>query len=83
MAIIQRLHQQSDRYLRMQLVLTHGESRAIDEHRAILAAVAAHDVKLASSLMKQHIIGAGRLLVQFVSAERQATEQRTKKERRS
>ena len=83
MAIIQRLHQQSDRYLRMQLVLTHGESRAIDEHRAILAAVAAHDVKLASSLMKQHIIGAGRQLVQFVSAERQATELRTKKERRS
>jgi DNA-binding GntR family transcriptional regulator len=83
MAIIQRLHQQSDRYLRMQLVLTHGELRAIDEHRAILAAVAAHDVKLACSLMRQHIIGAGRQLVQFVSAERQASERKTKKERRS
>jgi len=83
MAIIQRLHQQSDRYLRMQLVLTHGESRATDEHRAILAAVTAHDVKLACSLMRQHIIGAGRQLAQFVSAERHASEQRTKKERRS
>jgi DNA-binding GntR family transcriptional regulator len=79
MAIIQRLHQQSDRYMRMQLVLTHGESRAIDEHRAILAAVAAHDVKLAASLMRQHILGAGRKLVRFVSAEREATaEQATK-----
>lgn len=83
MAIIQRLHQQSDRYLRMQLVLTHGESRAIDEHRAILAAVAAHDVKQACSLMRQHILGAGRQLVRFVSAERQASEGRPTKERRS
>jgi DNA-binding GntR family transcriptional regulator len=84
MAIIQRLHQQSDRYLRMQLVLTHGEMRAIDEHRAILSAVAAQDVKLACSLMRQHILGAGRQLVRFVSAERQASEGRSqKKERRS
>ena len=83
MAIIQRLHQQSDRYLRMQLVLTHGESRAIDEHRAILAAVAAQDVKLASSLMRQHILGAGRQLVRFVSAERQASAGRPTKERKS
>jgi DNA-binding GntR family transcriptional regulator len=83
MAIIQRLHQQSDRYLRMQLVLTHGESRAIDEHRAILAAVAAQDVKQACSLMRQHILGAGRQLVRFVSAEREAEESRPTKERRS
>jgi len=83
MAIIQRLHQQSDRYLRMQLVLTHGESRAIDEHRAILAAVAAQDVKEACALMRQHILGAGRQLVRFVSAEREAEEKRPTKERRS
>ena len=30
----QKLHQQCDRYLRMQLALTHGETRANDEHRA-------------------------------------------------
>jgi DNA-binding GntR family transcriptional regulator len=83
MAIIQRLHQQSDRYLRMQLVLTHGESRAIDEHRAIMAAVAAHDVKQACSLMRQHILGAGRQLVRFVSDERQASKGRPTKERKS
>lgn len=83
MAIIQRLHQQSDRYMRMQLVLTHGESRAIDEHRAILAAVTAHDVKKASSLMRQHILGAGRKLVRFVSAEREASEETETTEGRS
>ncbi len=83
MAIIQRLHQQSDRYLRMQLVLTHGESRAIDEHRAILTAVAARDVKHACSLMRQHILGAGRKLVRFVSAQREAAEATPARERRS
>jgi len=83
MAIIQRLHQQSDRYLRMQLVLTHGESRAIDEHRAILAAVAAHDTKQAAALMRQHIVGAGRQLARFVSTERQAAEASAPKSRRS
>ena len=83
MAIIQRLHQQSDRYMRMQLVLTHGESRAIDEHRAILAAVTEHDVKKASALMRQHILGAGRKLVRFVSAEREASEANATNEGRS
>lgn len=83
MAIIQRLHQQSDRYLRMQLVLTHGQLRASDEHRAILAAVAAHDTKQAAALMRQHIMGAGRQLVRFVSDERQAAEQRPSRTRRS
>lgn len=83
MAIIQRLHQQSDRYLRMQLVLTHGQSRAIDEHRGILAAVAAHDTKLAAALMRQHIVGAGRQLVRFVSTERQAATNGSLKSRRT
>ena len=41
MGIVQRLHQQSDRYLRMQLALTHGETRANEEHRAIAAAARA------------------------------------------
>jgi DNA-binding GntR family transcriptional regulator len=34
MSMVGKLHQQSDRYLRMQLALTHGETRAKDEHRA-------------------------------------------------
>lgn len=83
MTIVQRLHQQSDRYLRMQLALTHGESRASHEHRAIFTAVRAHDVKQASSLMRQHILGAGRQLVSFVRAQRAADEGRHIRERGS
>lgn len=77
MAVVQRLHQQSDRYLRMQLVLTHGESRASDEHQQILQAVQAQDVKHAATLMRQHILGAGRQLVTFVRDERDAEARNT------
>jgi len=66
MGIVQRLHQQSDRYLRMQLALTHGETRANDEHRAIAAAARAGDAKRACQLVREHIAGAGRSLLEFL-----------------
>jgi len=70
MGIVQRLHQQSDRYLRMQLALTHGETRANEEHRAIAAAARAGDVKRACALMRDHIAGAGRSLLVFLGQRR-------------
>ena len=71
MGIVQRLHQQSDRYLRMQLALTHGETRANDEHRAIAAAVRAGDAKRACAIMREHIAGAGRSLLEFLGNSRE------------
>jgi DNA-binding GntR family transcriptional regulator len=70
MGIVQRLHQQADRYLRMQLALTHGEHRASEEHRAILAAARQHDVKAGAALLREHILGAGRSLVRFLRDHR-------------
>ena len=70
MSIVQRLHQQADRYLRMQLALTHGETRANDEHRAIAAAARAHDTKRACQLVRDHINGAGRSLIMFLRQQR-------------
>ena len=72
LGIVQRLHQQSDRYLRMQLALTHGETRANEEHRAIAAATRAADVKKASALMRDHIAGAGRSLLVFLRENRES-----------
>ena len=66
----QKLHHQCDRYLRMQLALTHGELRANDEHRAILAAVKKRDTRRASDLLREHILGAGRALRDFLEKER-------------
>jgi DNA-binding GntR family transcriptional regulator len=70
MGIISKLHQHSDRYLRMQLALTHGETRARQEHRAILAAVKKRDTTKACHLLRDHILGAGRSLVVFLETTR-------------
>ncbi len=72
LGIVGKLHQHSDRYLRMQLSLTHGESRARSEHRAILAAVRKRDTVKAPTLMRAHILEAGRSLVSFLEAQRGA-----------
>src|SRR5215216_1426006 len=70
MSIVNKLHQHSDRYLRMQLALTHGETRARHEHRAIAAAARKRDAVKASRLLRDHILGAGRALVTFLEQER-------------
>jgi DNA-binding GntR family transcriptional regulator len=70
LGIVQNLHNQSDRYLRMQLALTHGESRASEEHRAILEAVRAGSAQEASALLERHILGAGRSLGEFLREQR-------------
>jgi DNA-binding GntR family transcriptional regulator len=78
MGIVKNLHQHSDRYLRMQLSLTHGETRAKTEHRAIAVAARKKDVKKASQLLRDHILGAGRSLVTFLEEQRGETAQRSR-----
>jgi DNA-binding GntR family transcriptional regulator len=70
MSMVHKLHQHSDRYLRMQLALTHGETRARHEHRAIAVAARKGDVVKAQRLLREHILGAGRALVSFLEHER-------------
>lgn len=70
MGVAQRLHQHADRYLRMQLVLTHGESQAEEEHRAILDAARRRDGRAACPMLREHIIGAGERLLTFLRAYR-------------
>ena len=70
MTIVSNLHQQSDRYLRMQLALTHGETRARQEHRGIAAAARKRDAVKATRLLRDHILGAGTALVTFLERER-------------
>jgi DNA-binding GntR family transcriptional regulator len=69
MGVVHRLHQNSDRYARMQLALTHGEQRAIIEHRQIVAAVRRRNAKQAATLLRRHILGAGRALLAFLNAQ--------------
>jgi DNA-binding GntR family transcriptional regulator len=66
LATVERLHRLAERYMRMQLALTHGESRAATEHRAILERCRTRDARGASSLLWAHIREAGRALVGFL-----------------
>ena len=59
-----------DRYLRAQLTLTNGMSRARREHKAILDACIAGDADKAAELTRDHILGAGRALVTFLEETR-------------
>lgn len=73
MGVLQKLHQHSDRYFRMQVLLAHGGERANTEHRAIANAVCAKDVESATELMRSHILGAGRSLHAMLQEQRAAT----------
>ncbi len=70
MGVLQKLHQHSDRYFRMEVLLAHGGTRANEEHRAIAGAVAETDMKLAIQLMREHILGAGQSLVELLQNQR-------------
>jgi DNA-binding GntR family transcriptional regulator len=68
--LLGKLHQHAERYLRMQLALTHGESRARNEHRAIAVAARKRDAQKAAQLMRDHILDAGKTLVTFLERHR-------------
>lgn len=68
--VLSTLHNQSDRYMRMQLALTHGEDTAIGEHRAIAAAARTGEADCAARLLREHIIGAGHRLIEFLRVHR-------------
>ena len=68
---VERLHRHAERYMRMQLALTHGESRATAEHREMLARCRRADARGAGSLLSAHIRDAGRALVEFLRTREQ------------
>jgi DNA-binding GntR family transcriptional regulator len=70
LGVLQKLHQHSDRYFRMHVLLAHGGARAAAEHRAITAAVEMKDANAASRLMRAHILQAGQSLVAFLAHQR-------------
>jgi DNA-binding GntR family transcriptional regulator len=72
--VLSMLHNQSDRYTRLQLALTHGEDRASKEHHAIVDAARSGDGKLAVQQLRSHIEEAGRSLIRFLREHRKAGE---------
>lgn len=70
MGVLRKLHQHSDRYFRMQLLLAQGGERAAREHRLIAAAVTSRDVMQATESMREHILGSGRMLLDLIVEQR-------------
>jgi len=70
LTIVENLHRHAERYMRMQLALTQGQTRANDEHRRIVAAARTGDADGAARLLTDHIRGAGRALVAFLRTTR-------------
>jgi len=74
LGIIRNLNYHSNRYVRLQLMLTHGETRAIEEHRLILAHCEKRETDAACSMLVEHILHAGRSLVLYIRNYRRAPE---------
>ena len=70
MGVLQKLHQHSDRYFRMQVLIAHGGPMASAEHREIVQAVTRDEVDTASDLLRAHILGAGRSLLRLLGEQR-------------
>lgn len=68
--VLQKLHQHSDRYFRMQVLIAHGGPTASKEHRAIVDAVVRKETDTAIELLRAHILGAGRSLIRLLGQQR-------------
>ncbi len=70
LAILQSINLQTDRYVRLQLLLTGALSDAEDEHREILRLCTARDVGRAVPYLRTHILKAGHNLLAALRAHR-------------
>jgi len=68
--LIRSVNDRIERFLRLQLSLSHGEKTADREHRAILAACRAGDAEQAAELLAAHIMRAHRSLVEHLPGQR-------------
>lgn len=63
LAILQGINLQTERYIRIHLVMTHGLEAAQSEHRELLRLCAMRDINGAAVHLREHILSTGRALV--------------------
>ncbi|MCA9722943.1 MAG: GntR family transcriptional regulator, partial [Gemmatimonadetes bacterium] len=69
MELVERLHMQCDRLLRLQLTLTDGGAQAVREHEALWHAVSDGDLSRATQQLQEHILGAGTRLAAAIASQ--------------
>lgn len=67
LSILEKIHTNSDRYVRLHLSLTRSQSRSQSEHRAILEACRQRNVSTAKQLLTEHLELAKTLLTQYLT----------------
>jgi DNA-binding GntR family transcriptional regulator len=68
--ILQGINLQTDRYVRLHLLLTQGADEAVREHHELLRLCAMRDADAAVAYLREHILGTGRNLVAALRAHR-------------
>lgn len=63
LAILQGINLQTERYIRVHLVMTHGLEAAQAEHRELLRLCALRETDQAVAYLREHILSTGRTLV--------------------
>lgn len=74
LGMIKKLNNNCDRYTRMVHLFTGDISRTANEHRQLLDVCRARNEELAVEKLRQHIIGAGSNLKQFIQRRRNQPE---------
>jgi DNA-binding GntR family transcriptional regulator len=70
LAILQGINLQTERYIRVHLVMTHGLDAAQAEHRELLRLCAMREVDQAAAYLRAHILSTGRTLVAGLRSHR-------------
>lgn len=71
-AVLRTVNNNGDRYTRLQLFLTAGRQRAIEEHQRLLDLCRARETDAACDLLERHVRHAGQSLRQLLEARRQS-----------
>jgi DNA-binding GntR family transcriptional regulator len=72
LALAQTVNLQTDRYVRLHLLLTHAIEGAETEHRELLRLCRARDVDGAVALLRRHILDTGGTLMKVITGARRS-----------
>jgi len=72
LSIIQSINVQTDRYIRLHLLLSHAIEEAEKEHRELLRLCTLRDADRAVPFLRDHILNTGRTLLAMLRSNRAA-----------
>ena len=67
LSMIQNMHNNVERYMRLYLTTMHYQTKSQEEHRALLSACAQGNVKAAQKVLRKHMADASNNLTEYLS----------------